>query len=108
MRIQTQAWTIEADNLDDIKALLALLPCPATRTAPGASLAVPGGTREGELRETYRATYGKGFSMKGKAGSALDHLEALEAAGWPAAGSADAESLDGPPATVQDDGESFV
>ncbi len=105
MKIQTTNWTIEADTLDDMKSLLALLPATAPRSAPSGSLAIPGGNREAELRETYRSTYKKGFSMKGKTGNALEHLAAIEAAGWPEAGGADGEPLDGPPASQADDGK---
>ena len=63
--------------------------------APVASLSAPvvypapmaGSDKERTLRDTYRAKYGKGFSMKGRDGNPVAILESLESAGWPSGGS---------------------
>lgn len=115
MKLKIASLEVEADTLEDIKLLLALaletLP-QIPQASPRPSLAIPGavsGDRERELRDAYKERYGKGFSMKGRSGSPLAVLESLESAGWPVAGEAgEADGLDGPPATQQDDGEAFV
>ncbi len=115
MKLQLNNLTVEADSLADIKALitLALETLPQLPQAlPRPALAIPGasnGDRERELRDAFKANYGKGFSMKGRSGSPLSVLESLECQGWPVAGEAgEGEALDGPPATAEDDGASFV
>ncbi len=108
-----QSVEVEADSLDDIRALLALametlalLP----QASPRPALAIPTpatGDRERDLRDAYKEKYGKGFSMKGRLGSPLAILEALEVAGWQTADDS-GEEFEAPPVTQQDDGEEFV
>jgi hypothetical protein len=113
MKIKINQLEVEADGLDDIKALLALaldtlalLP----QASPRPSLAIPTpatGDRERDLRDAFKAAHGKGVSMKGRAGSPLAILEAMEAAGWQAGADDGGEEFEAPPASQADDGASI-
>jgi len=110
MKLQLNNLTVEADSLDEIKALISLaletLPLlpQASPRPPQAIAGASSADRERELRDAYKAHYGKGFSMKGRAGNPLAVLESLEAAGWQAGEADSGEGLDGPPADQKDDG----
>ncbi len=113
MKLKIQSLEVEGDSLEDIKALvalametLAILPQASPRSAP--AIPTPAtGDRERDLRDAFKAAHGKGFSMKGRLGSPLAILEAMEAAGWQTADDS-GEDFEAPPATQQDDGEEFV
>jgi hypothetical protein len=113
MKLKIQSLEVEADSLEDIKALLALALETLARlpqAPPRPALAIPTpatGDRERDLRDAYKAAHGKGFSMKGRTGSPLAILEAMEAAGWQG-GDDGGEEFEAAPATQQDDGEEFV
>ncbi len=108
-----QSVEVEADTLDDIKALLALALDTLARlpqASPRPALAIPTpatGDRERDLRDAYKEKYGKGFSMKGKAGCPIAFLEALEAGGWKAGADDSMEGIEAPPASQADDGASI-
>lgn len=114
MKLKIQSVEVEADSLEDVRALLALaletlalLP----QASPRPSLAIPTpatGDRERDLRDAFKVAHGKGFSMKGRTGSPLAILEAMEAAGWQAGADDGGEEFEAPPVTQQDDGEEFV
>ncbi len=112
MKIQINNIILEAETLADMEALAALALATLAKlpqVRPALASAAPTGDRERDLRDAFKTRYGKGFSMKGRQGSPLAVLEALEGAGWPDQGEAlDGEGLDGPAATVKDDGAAFV
>jgi hypothetical protein len=113
MKLKINQIEVEADGLDDISALLTLametmarLPLASPR--PALAIATPAtGDRERDLRDAFKMAHGKGFSMKGRAGSPLAILEAMEAAGWEAGGDDGGEDFEAPPATQADDGASI-
>ncbi len=106
MKLSFDSVSVEADTVEDIRALLSLI--PSRQTSRPASPAIAS-DRERELRDAYREAYGKGFTMKGREGSPLEALEALAASGWPKAGGMVVDEIEGePPASLSDDGEEFV
>ncbi len=113
MKIKMQSVEVEAETLEDVRALLDLaletiarLPQASPRPSP--ALPTPAtGDRERDLRDAFKAAHGKGFSMKGRTGSPLAILEAMEVAGWQT-GDDGGEEFEAAPATQQDDGEEFV
>ena len=113
MKLKIQSLEVEADSLEDIRALLTLALETIARlpqASPRPSLAIPTpatGDRERDLRDAYKANHGKGFSMKGREGSPLAILEAMEVAGWQT-GDDGGEDFEAAPVTQQDDGEAFV
>jgi hypothetical protein len=113
MKLKIQSLEVEADSLEDIKALLVLALETLARlpqASPRPALAIPTpatGDRERDLRDAYKSHYGKGFSMKGKAGCPIAFLEALEAGGWKAGADDSVEGVEAPPATQADDGASI-
>lgn len=72
--------SIEADTLTDVFALYAMQEKPVS---PNIKQPYKGDLETFPLRERYRQEYGKRFTMKSRAGLAINFLTALHAAGWP-------------------------